>query len=68
MPSISFEKLTVGQKYERPYLSELWGYKGHQAISSGSVMPAGTNYIILFITKEKQGWDDLPPTSSPALA
>ncbi len=51
---VSFEKLNIGQKYERPYLADIWGYKGFQAISRGVVTPAGTNYIILFVTKEKQ--------------
>lgn len=57
MPSVSFEKLIVGGKYDRPHLAELWGYKGHEAISRGLVTPAGTNYIILFITKQKQDWE-----------
>jgi hypothetical protein len=32
----------------------MWGYKGFQAISRGVVTPADTNYIILFVTEEKQ--------------
>lgn len=57
MATVSFEKLVAGQKYDRPYLADIWGYKGHEAISRGLVTPAGTNYIILFITEEKQAWD-----------
>ena len=53
--AVSFEKLQIGQIYERPYLADLWGYKGFQAISRGVVTPARTNFIILFVTKEKQG-------------
>ena len=51
---ISFEKLKIGHEYERPLLADLWGYKGHQAISRGVVTPVGTEKIILFVTKDKQ--------------
>lgn len=57
MATVSFEKLVVGQKYDRSYLADIWGYKGHEAISRGLVTPAGTNYIILFITKQRQEWE-----------
>jgi hypothetical protein len=52
--SVSFDLLKIGKQYDRPYLAKLWGYKGFQAISRGVVTPVGTNYIILFVTKEKQ--------------
>jgi len=51
---VHFETLEIGQTYERPYLADLWGYGGFQAISRGVVTPAGTNIIILFVTKVKQ--------------
>jgi len=51
---VSFQKLKIGKEYDRPYLAEMWGYRGFQAISRGVVTPSGTNYIILFVTKEKQ--------------
>lgn len=51
---VSFENIQVGKEYERPLLAELWGYQGYQAISRGVVTPSGTNFIILFVTKEKQ--------------
>ncbi len=51
---VSFEKLNIGQEYERTYLADIWGYKGFQAISRGVVTPSGTNFIILFVTKQKQ--------------
>lgn len=51
---ISFKELKIGQVYERPFLAELWGYQGFQAISRGVVTPSKTNVIILFVTKEKQ--------------
>ena len=36
---ISFKKLKSGEEYERTFLADLWGYKGHQAISRGVVTP-----------------------------
>jgi predicted restriction endonuclease len=55
MISISFEKLAISQKYDRPYLAKLWGYDGHSGISRGVITPATNNkIIILFVTKEKQ--------------
>ena len=51
---VDFDGLQVGKEYERPFLANLWGYKGFQAISRGVVTPSGTNFIILFVTKEKQ--------------
>ena len=52
--AVGFEKLQVGQEYDRPFLADLWGYKGFQAISRGVITPSGKNFIILFVTKEKQ--------------
>ena len=51
---ISFKKLKRGEEYERTFLADLWGYQGYQAISRGVVTPAGTEKIILFVTKDKQ--------------
>ena len=51
---ISFKKLKIGEEYQRAFLADLWGYKGHQAISRGVVTPAGTEKIILFVTRDKQ--------------
>ena len=51
---VSFEKLTLSQEYDRPELAQMWGYKAYQAISRGVVTPRASNFIILFITKEKQ--------------
>ena len=51
---ISFKKLKIGEEYQRAFLADLWGYKGHQAISRGVVTPTGSEKIILFVTKEKQ--------------
>jgi hypothetical protein len=55
---ISFNKIEVGKEYSRPKLAELWGYKGYQALAKGVVTPKGTNKIILFVTKEKQSFQE----------
>jgi hypothetical protein len=52
--AVDFRTLRIGREYDRQGLAELWGYQGFQAISRGVVTPAGTNYIIFFVTKEKQ--------------
>lgn len=51
---VTFDNLEIGKEYDRPFLSQLWGYHGYQAISKGVVTPSGANFIILFVTKEKQ--------------
>ena len=51
---VNFNSLKFGQIYERPFLAKLWGYQSFHAISKGVVAPAGTNYIIFFVTKDKQ--------------
>lgn len=52
--SVLFNDLKFGQTYERPFLARLWGYQSFHALSKGVVTPAGTKYIIFFVTKEKQ--------------
>jgi hypothetical protein len=52
--NVSFNDLKIGGLYDRNFLTELWGYKGRQAISRGVVAPANSNSIVLFVTKEKQ--------------
>jgi hypothetical protein len=51
---VTFEKLVIDKKYDRPELSILWGYKDWHAIGRGIVTPKGDNKIILFVTKIKQ--------------
>lgn len=51
---VSFISLKFGQTYERPFLAKLWGYQSFHAISKGVITPAGTQYIIFFVTKDKQ--------------
>lgn len=52
--TVGFNHLEFGQAYERPFLAKLWGYQSFHAISKGVVTPAGTKFIIFFVTKEKQ--------------
>lgn len=51
---VNFNSLRFGETYERPFLAKLWGYQSFHAISKGVITPVGTNYIIFFVTKEKQ--------------
>lgn len=51
---VTFTPLEFGQSYERPFLAKLWGYQSFHAISKGVVTPSNTNYIIFFVTKDKQ--------------
>ncbi len=51
---VSFEKLEIGQSYERTTLAVIWGYRKFNAIAKGIVTPAKTRFIILFVTQEKQ--------------
>lgn len=52
--ALNMNDLKIGNKYERPYLAQLWGYKDFHAIARGVFTPKNDNKIILFITKEKQ--------------
>lgn len=52
--TVNFNSLKFGQSYERILLAKLWGYQSFHAISKGVVTPVNTNYIIFFVTKDKQ--------------
>jgi len=52
--AVNFKALEIGQSYDRPFLAKLWGYQSYHAIAKGVVTPSNTNFIILFVTKEKQ--------------
>ena len=55
MINVNFDKLIIDQKYDRPYLAEIWGYNGIQGLSRGVITPASDkSIVILFVTKEKQ--------------
>jgi hypothetical protein len=53
-----FQKIHKGHKYSRPELAELWGYASFHAFARGVVTPRGTNKIILFVTEEKQPFQE----------
>ena len=50
---VSFDKLKIGEKYDRSQLTDLWGLRGQQAISRGIYTPANDPYIVLFVTRDK---------------
>ncbi len=47
---INFEAIKIGNKYNRPALAKLWGYKSFNAISRGVFSPQGMDILIFFIT------------------
>lgn len=49
-----FESISIGQKYDRKELAQIWGYKRFQAISRGVFTPKNKDLIVLFATKEQQ--------------
>jgi len=55
---VTFQNIRVGQKYSRPQLADLWGYRGYQALARGVVTPKDDNQIILFVTEDKQAFQE----------
>lgn len=53
-----FEDIPPGATYSRPQLAKLWGYTSFHAIARGVVTPRNTNKIILFVTDEKQAFQE----------
>ncbi len=53
-----FAGITKGHMYSRPQLAELWGYASYHALARGVVTPKDTNKIILFVTEEKQAFQE----------
>jgi putative restriction endonuclease len=49
--------LTVGACYDRPTLARLWGMAGYQGLGRGVFTPRGTNFIVLFVTRQKRQGD-----------
>lgn len=54
MANVSFDQIKIGKKYTLTELARMWNYESYYAIRKGVVTPKDQNYIILFITKEKQ--------------
>lgn len=55
---VTFDNIERGNFYSRPQLAELWGYAGYQALARGVVTPRKDNKIILFVTEEKQSFQE----------
>lgn len=51
---LNFKGITIGNKYDRPWLARYWGFKSYQAIAKGVFCPRGGGQIILFATHEKR--------------
>ncbi|GAB6194555.1 DUF3427 domain-containing protein [Desulfocastanea catecholica] len=55
---VTFHNIHKGQKYSRPQLATLWGYSGYQALARGVVTPRDDSQIILFVTEDKQTFQE----------
>lgn len=55
---VTFNNITRGNQYSRPQLAEMWGYAAYQALARGVVTPRKDNKIILFVTEEKQSFQE----------
>jgi putative restriction endonuclease len=55
---VCFRSIKVGAKYSRPQLADIWGYKGYQALARGVVTPRNQSVIILFVTENKQAFQE----------
>lgn len=48
--------LEIGKGYERKALARIWNLGGYQALGRGVFTPRGVNQIVLFVTREREGW------------
>lgn len=51
---LSFSRIQIGKKYERPWLAKEWGYRSYRAFAKGVFCPRASKQIILFVTRIKQ--------------
>src|SRR5438105_466390 len=51
--NVSFDRIAVGNSYDRKELADLWDYAGIEALQRGVVTPRDDNKIIFFVTEEK---------------
>jgi putative restriction endonuclease len=51
---LSFSRIQIGKKYERPWLANEWGYGSYRAFAKGVFCPRDSKQIILFVTRIKQ--------------
>lgn len=54
MANVDMSLVQIGKRYTAVQLAHMWGYKNYHALIKGVVTPAGSNIIVLFITKKKQ--------------
>jgi hypothetical protein len=54
MANVTFDRIALGEQYDRPELATLWGYQDWHAIGRGVITPADQNVVMLFVTEEKQ--------------
>jgi hypothetical protein len=58
MPLVDLTLLRLRRTYSRPELAGLWGYQGWQALARGVVTPSAQSCILLFVTVEKQAFQE----------
>jgi hypothetical protein len=51
---LSFSRIQIGKKYERPWLATEWGYSSYRPFAKGVFCPRDSKQIILFVTRIKQ--------------
>ena len=55
---VTFDRIAKGETYSRPRLAGMWGYSGYEALARGVVTPRDTHFIILFVTEDKQPFQE----------
>lgn len=55
---VTFSGIVKGQQYSRKQLASLWGYSSFHAIARGVVTPQNDNKIVLFVTEQKQDFQE----------
>jgi 5-methylcytosine-specific restriction protein A len=63
MPHVTFDRLVLGEQYDRPELATMWGYQDWHAIGRGAVTPAEHKVVVLFVTTCRER-----PTTPPTCA
>lgn len=56
--AVTFAKIVKGREYSRKELAATWGYSSYHAIARGVVTPQNDNKIVLFVTEQKQDFQE----------
>ncbi len=56
--AVRFDKIMKGREYSRKELAAIWGYASYHAIARGVVTPQNDNKIVLFVTEQKQDFQE----------